>query len=455
MYDFLASFMYKLEKADTIYKNKTKNSKKFYSKAFSIFPGGISHNIRYFKPYPFFVSKSNGKYLYDVDNNKFTDYWMGHWALILGHSHPIVTQSLNKQIKQGTLFGTSNIQSIDLGEIIQKLMPKAERMRFSSTGSEATMYAVRLARAKTKRRIIAKVIGGWHGFNTTLLHSVNYPFELDEGIGLVDDEEQFIESLPFNDLEKSVKILETVKEDLACIIIEPILGGAGCITPEKDYLHGLQEFAKKNGIIFILDEIVTGFRVSINGAQKIYNLDPDLFTLGKIAGGGLPIGIVCGDKDIMNLSDNTQTKDKKDYCAIGGGTFSANPLTMVAGFSTLDFLKKNQNIVYPKINKLGNKVRVDLKKVFEENKISVKITGLGSLFKIHFLNDKVNDIKNALDVAFSNKTKLIKYEMSLMSNHNIFFLPTKLGAISYVHDIKDIDNLIKSTESIIESGVLN
>lgn len=446
--------MDKIFDIDKIYNNKTKKSMKFYSKAVSLFPGGVSHNIRFFNPYPFFVNKAKGKFLFDVDDNKFTDYWMGHWALILGHSHPMVTQAINKQAKEGTLFGTVNTQSIELAEIIQKLMPSAERMRFSSTGSEATMYAVRLARAKTKKRIIAKSIGGWHGFNTTLLHSVNYPFELDEGIGIVQEEEQFIESLPFNDLEKSIQILERVKEDLACIIIEPILGGAGCITPEENYLQGLQEFAKKNGVIFILDEIVTGFRISINGAQRIYKLDPDLFTLGKIAGGGLPIGIVCGDKDIMKLSDNTQTKNKNDFCAIGGGTFSSNPLTMVSGYTTLDFLKKNQNVVYPKINKLGEKIRKDLSKVFEENKIKTVITGFGSLFKIHFLNDKTNNIKNALDVATSDKKKLINYEMNLMSNHNIFFLPTKLGAISYVHDIRDINNLVNATELIINSGIL-
>lgn len=446
--------MDKLDTHNEIYKNKTRKSMKIYSKAIKLFPGGISHNIRYFAPYPFFVKKSKGKFLYDVDENKFIDYWMGHWALILGHSYPIISKQISKQSMYGTLFGTTNIQSVELGEIIQKLMPKAERMRFSSTGSEATMYAVRLARAKTRKRVIAKVIGGWHGFNTTLLHSVNYPFELDEGMGLVDDEEQFIESLPFNDLEKSLKILETVKDDLACIILEPVLGGAGCIPPENDYLLGLQEFAKKNGAIFILDEIVTGFRVSINGAQKIYNLEPDLFTLGKIAGGGLPIGIVCGDKEIMSLSDNTGNQNKGNFCSIGGGTFSANPLTMIAGYATLSFLKKNQNMVYPKINKLGDKVRKDLTKVFLDNKIKAEITGIGSLFKIHFLNDKVNSIKNAFDVAISNKSKLINYEMNLMSNYNIFFLPTKLGAISYVHDVKDINNLINATQKIIDSGNL-
>ena len=168
-----------------IYEEHTRNSHLLYKNSLNLFPGGISHNIRYFKPYPFFVKKAVGKYLIDVDGNKYTDYWMGHWALILGHSPKIVSLALSKQIKNGTLYGTVNNTSIELADTIQKLMPKAEKMRFSSTGSEATMYAVRLARAVSRKRIVAKIIGGWHGYNSSLLESVNYPFEIKEGLGIL------------------------------------------------------------------------------------------------------------------------------------------------------------------------------------------------------------------------------------------------------------------------------
>src|SRR5581483_126890 len=159
------------------YEGKRRRSAKLYSRARELFPGGISHNIRFFEPYPFFVKRARGKSLVDVDGNTYTDYWMGHWALILGHSPAIVASRLALQAKNGTLFGTTNELSIELAELIQRFMPSAELMRFSSTGSEATMYAVRLARAKTGRRVIAKAIGGWHGFNGSLMQSVNYPFE--------------------------------------------------------------------------------------------------------------------------------------------------------------------------------------------------------------------------------------------------------------------------------------
>ena len=209
----------KIDNYIELYKNKTFESMNLYFKSKEIFPGGVNHNIRYFKPYPFFTIKAKGKYLKDIDGNKYIDFWNGHWALILGHSPKIVSDKLKKQLKKGTLYGTVNKKSIQLGELINKAMPLAENIRFSSTGSEATMYAIRLARAKTGKRVIAKVIGGWHGFNSNLLQSVNYPYEVDEGKGLIEDEEQFVESIQFNDLDRSIKVLESIKKDPILITI--------------------------------------------------------------------------------------------------------------------------------------------------------------------------------------------------------------------------------------------
>jgi glutamate-1-semialdehyde 2,1-aminomutase len=440
----------KIDNYIELYKNKTFESMNLYFKSKEIFPGGVNHNIRYFKPYPFFTVKAKGKYLKDIDGNKYIDFWNGHWALILGHSPKIVSDKLKKQLKKGTLYGTVNKKSIQLGELINKAMPLAENIRFSSTGSEATMYAIRLARAKTGKRVIAKVIGGWHGFNSNLLQSVNYPYEVDEGKGLIEDEEQFVESIQFNDLDRSIKVLESIKDDLAGIIIEPILGGAGCITPVDGYLEGLQEFVRKNDSLLILDEIVTGFRMSFNGAMDYYKLEPDIFTLGKIIGGGLPIGAVCGKKEIMKLADVTNTNEKSTYCSIGGGTFSANPLTMTAGYNTLKYLKNNPN-VYEKINSLGDIARNELSKLFKELQIESEITGIGSLFMIHFLNDKVKKINSALDVSLSNTELLINYNLALIAKHNIFFLPMKMGAFSYAHEKEDVYKLVEATRQIFST----
>ncbi len=264
----------KFKSLNDLYKKKTHNSKKFYDYSVKIFPGGISHNIRFFRPYPFFVSKARDKHLFDVDGNKYVDYWMGHWALILGHSPNVVVKNLDRQIRQGTLYGTANDISIKLGEIIKKSIPISELLRFCTTGSEATMYAIRIARAVTKKRIICKTIGGWHGFNTDLMQSVNYPFEIDEGVGMTGREGDFVESIPFNELDRSIKLLDNVKDELACIILEPVLGGGGCIPANINYLKGLEEFCKRNNILFILDEIVTGFRLNFGSVSLSISFRP-------------------------------------------------------------------------------------------------------------------------------------------------------------------------------------
>ena len=437
-----------------LYKKKTHNSRKFYNDCVKIFPGGISHNIRFFRPYPFFVNKATNKHLIDVDGNRYVDYWMGHWALILGHSPNVVVKKLDRQIRQGTLYGTANDISIKLGETIKKSIPISELLRFCTTGSEATMYAIRIARAVTKKRIICKTIGGWHGFNTDLMQSVNYPFEIDEGVGMTAREGDFVESIPFNDLDRSIRLLESVKDDLACIIIEPLLGGGGCIPADINFLKGLEEYCKRNDILFILDEIVTGFRLNFGSVSSLYHLNPDIITLGKIVGGGLPIGVVCGKKEIMKVANPVENRNKEQLCYIGGGTFSSNPLTMTAGYATLDYISKNRQTVYNKINKLGDTARNDLKKLFSDYGLKTEVTGLGSLFLTHFLSNKVNEITNANDVALSDNDTLTKYHFSLMAKYGIFFLPHKMGAISIVHDVKDIQSLINATEKIIESDIL-
>jgi len=434
------------------YEKKTSLSKDWYERACRVFPGGINHNIRFFQPYPFFVQKAGGKYIYDVDGNAYVDYWMGHWALILGHSPKEVQIHLVRQLHEGTIFGTANTTSVLLAELIQRSVPPAELIRFCSTGSEATMYAARLARAFTKKRKIVKIIGGWHGFNSNLMKSVNYPFEMDEGTGFIDTDSNLVESIPFNDLSQSLAIINGIKDDLACIIAEPILG-TGAVPGDKDFLCGLREYAKSNNVLFISDEIVTGFRLSFGTMSDLYDLDPDLITLGKIVGGGLPIGVVCGREEIMRLSDPVVNKQKKDRCYIGGGTFSCNPLSMKAGLLTMTFLKNNKEKIYSTINGLGEASRIKLKRIFEDSGVVVEVTGIGSLFQVHFLNSNVKKISNATDVAMADQQKLNDYNLHLISDYGVFFLPTKMGAISFAHKLEDIESLLSATEDIINREI--
>jgi glutamate-1-semialdehyde 2,1-aminomutase len=407
--------------------------------------GGVSHNIRFFEPYPFVTKSARGKYLVDVDGNKYIDYWMGHWSLILGHAAPKVADKIKKQIQDCWMHGTVNKNTIEFSEIIQDAVPVAEKIRYVSTGTEATMYATRIARAKTGKKIIAKIDGGWHGYTTDLLKAVNYPFDQPESAGLID--ESNIVSIPYNNLERSISILESVKNDLAGVIIEPVLGGAGCIPATKEYLNGIQEFVHKNNALFILDEIVTGFRFRFGCLYKTMNLDPDIVTLGKIAGGGFPIGVICGKYEVMKITD-TNLNNRSDRSYIGGGTFSANPMTMTSGRAMLKTLKKNAGPIYKKIGKLGEQTRNGLSKIFQDKAI---VTGMGSLFMPHFLANGITQVTNAEEASRCNTEILKKYHFEMIAKDGIFFLPGKLGAMSYTHSESDVKNLLEASKRFAHS----
>ena len=434
-----------MKKSVSNYKRKTRKSAKLFKVSKRYHVNGVSHNIRFFEPYPFVTKSGKGKFLTDVDSNKYVDYWMGHWTLILGHSPEPVKKDLQKQLGSGWMHGTVNEATIRLSEMIQKNVPVAEKIRYVVTGTEATMYAVRIARSITGRKTIAKIDGGWHGYTSDLLKTINWPFSESESSGLVD--EKHIVSLPYNNLEKSLQILKLVKKDLAGVIIEPILGGGGCIPATKDYLLGIQEFVKKNNSLFLLDEIVSGFRFRFGCLYPTMKLDPDIVTLGKIVGGGMPIGVMAGKKEIMEIANTSkQKKSKRAY--IGGGTFSANPGTMTAGFSTLNHLKKNRISLYSKINKLGDMARKNLTRIFDGRVIT---TGIGSLFMTHFVNGDIYEITNSDQAAKCDSKILQKYHFDMIANDGIFFLPGKLGAISSAHSSADVKNMISASARFSEN----
>lgn len=423
------------------YKKKTKKSAKLFLRSSKFHVNGVSHNIRFFEPYPFVVRTSSGKNLIDVDNNRYTDYWMGHWSLILGHGPKKVKNLLKKQIEKSWMYGTVNEQTIMLSEIISKAVPVAEKIRYVTSGTESTMYSVRLARSTTGRKIIAKIDGGWHGYTSDLLKSVNWPFTESESSGVVNEEK--IISIPFNNLEKSLEILKKISSDLAGVIIEPVLGGGGCIPATPEYLKGIQEFVHKNGSLFILDEIVTGFRFRFGCLYPTMKLDPDIVTLGKIVGGGMPIGVICGKNEIMQFADTTGKK-KSERSYIGGGTFSANPASMTSGFATLSELRQSKNIIYPKINSLGKFARSELSKIFGDRVI---ITGMGSLFMTHFAKNGITEVVNSDQASKCDIDLLHKYHFKMIAQDGIFFLPGKLGAISNAHNKEDINKMILASEN--------
>lgn len=430
--------------ANRLYRKKTPRSARLFAESKKLHVNGVSHNIRFFEPYPFVTKSARGKHLIDVDSNKYVDFWMGHWSLILGHAPRMVLTKVREQLKDGWMHGTVNKNTVELSEIISGAVPVAQKIRYVTSGTEATMYAVRLARAVTKRKTVAKIDGGWHGYTSDLLKTVNWPFKESESRGLTD--ERHIVSIPYNDLEKSLQILKKVGKDLAAVIIEPVLGGGGCIPATRDYLKGIQEFAERNDTVFILDEIVTGFRFRFGCLYDTMRLDPDIVTLGKIVGGGFPVGVICGKNEIMKHA-NTRHYAKTKRAYIGGGTFSANPMTMCAGSATLSVLRKN-NSIYTKIGKLGQQSREKLDRVFDGRVIT---TGLGSLFMTHFVTKGVSQVQSASDAARCDTKMLQRFHFEMIVRDGIFFLPGKLGAYSSAHSESDVKVLVEAAARFSES----
>jgi glutamate-1-semialdehyde 2,1-aminomutase len=421
----------------------TPASRRLFRRASKVFAGGVNHNARYYEPYPIFVSRAKGRHIWDEDGNRYTDYWMGHMALILGHSPRVVTEALRAQLENGTHYGLGNRLSVELGEEIQRSVPCAEAMRFCNTGAEATMYLVRLARAFTGKREIIKMAGGWHGYNTELNKGVHQPFDRTESAGILQEEQEHVSNVRFNDLEAAEAEVKRSRGDVAAIFLEPLLGAGGCIPADRDYLRGLRELSDRHDVLLAFDEIITGFRLALGGAQEWYGVTPDLASLGKVAGGGLPLGMVCGRKDILSLADPT---NKGEFVSIGGGTFSDNPLSMTAGLATVRYLRRNARRVYPRLDAMGRRVREGVDRAFAEEGITAHTTGLGSLFLTHFGVDP----RDAEQAAAGDKRRVLEYGVRLMSA-GIFFLPRHPGGFSTCHTDGDVKKLIAESRRFARS----
>jgi glutamate-1-semialdehyde 2,1-aminomutase len=424
------------------YIKKTKNSKKLFERANKVLPGGVSYSIRALPPYPFYIKKAKGVKLFDVDGNIYTDYWVGHGALILGHANDYVVEAVSKQLPDGTHFGFSHQHEIELAERVIKHIPSAEMIRFTNSGTEANMYGTRLARAYTKRNKMLKMEGGWHGGYDSLHAYVTKPYGRSESAGLNQNVTKDTLAVPFNNLEAAVKIAK--KNELACIIVEPVMGAAGFITPESGYLEGLREVCDETNTLLIFDEVITGFRLGLGGAQQYYSVKPDLTIIGKILGGGFPIGAFCGLKDIMELIDHNEYPEPERRSA-HGGTFTGNPVSMVAGSTTIKLLE--DGLVYKHIDMLGEEMRSGLLDIFNGSKISASVTGVGSMFGVHFQN---NPPKNAGETAISD-IKLTHAYFNHMLDENIIYMTPYLShsIISSPHTKEDVDAYLSATENFV------
>jgi glutamate-1-semialdehyde 2,1-aminomutase len=427
---------------------RTPRSKQLFERAQRVIPGGVCHRVRYFPPYPFFVQKVEGSRIWDVDGNEYLDLWMGHYALILGHKPAVVQEGLREVVDLGIHWGTVHEYEVRFAELIQQIIPCAEKLIFGVSGTEVTMYAVRLARGFTKRRVVLKVEGGWHGANSDLSWAIHKPFDQPESVGILSEIGQYTVPVVFNDLEGTLATIHRVREDLAGVIIEPVVGSAGFIPADREYLLMLREETRRVGALFILDEIITGFRLGLGGAQEFYGIQPDLVTLGKIAGGGVNLGVIAGRGDVLSLCDATIKSPKGEKVLLGGGTFSCSPLAMVVGCRMVEYLKGHALEIYPRIGRLGEKLREGMEGAFIQNGVLGKTIGIGSLCGSYLPFDSQSVIKSPTQMALQTDVERIDNEFKVrMLNHGVYVMHGG-GGISTAHSEEDIDRVIQATAEV-------
>jgi len=435
------------------YRKKTPLSEDLFKRAKEVMPGGISHNIHFFPPYPFFVKKTKGSKIWDVDGNEYIDLWMGNYTHILGHRPRVVVQAIEKQLREGIHWGALYQRQIEWAELIRELVPTAEMVRFCCSGTEATMYAVRLARGSTGKKAILKIAGGWHGANPDLSLGIKMPYEREESLGLLPELQEYTKVIPFNDISGSLEVIHQNKEDLAGIILEPIVGEGGFTPATKDYLEMLRSETKQLGALLIFDEVISGFRVALGGAQERFDIAPDLTTLGKIAGGGLPVGALVGKREILEKTSPEKKKEKWERILIGGGTFSAHPLTAVAGLAMLRYLKEHRKEVYPLLESKGEKVRRGVQKVLDQEGLNAAVTGIGSLFQIHFPFERGGTLNSPHSIHRFTDIQKREVEFRIRMITKGIHVMHGGGCLSIAHSDEDIEKIIKAARKVAREMV--
>ena len=415
---------------------KTEQSRRLQERAESMIPGGVNSPVRAFKSVgadPPFIVRGKGSHVWDADENEYIDY-IGSWGpLILGHAEPNVLDAIVGAACNGTSFGASTPAEADLAELVLGAFPNMQKVRFVSSGTEATMSAIRLARAYTKRKYIIKFEGCYHGHADCLLVKAGSgvaTLGIPGSAGVPEEFTMFTIALPFNNLSAVEHAFSKYKHQIACVIVEPVVGNMGCVPAADDYLVGLRLITQREHSVLIFDEVMTGFRVAFGGAEELYNIKPDLTTLGKIIGGGLPVGAYGGPKEIMDL-----------VAPLGpmyqAGTLSGNPLAMAAGMTMLKQLSERKGEIYPRIEKLSGELVDGVMQAARDAGVPLCANRVGSMFTWFFQSGPVTD----WDSASKSETEAFgKFFRGLLDN-GIYLPPSQyeaafLGATHSEDDVK-------------------
>jgi glutamate-1-semialdehyde 2,1-aminomutase len=441
------------------YKKKHLRSEQWFEKSRQYLIMGGSHTLRLFQPFPFYDVRCQGSKVTDLDGNTYVDFWQGHFANILGHNPPVVINALTEEFGRGEGLATGfpGTYQYSLAELILKQV-KLDRIRFTTSGSLATMYAIMLARSFTGHKYVLKIGGGWHGSQPYALKGISIfqrGLNQIESAGLHNGMDSALITTCFNSIEDLEEKFDIFKDDLACMIMEPFIGAGGFIFGQREYIEKARELTEKHGVLLIFDEVVSGFRFHAGALHSLYGITPDLSVYGKAIGGGMPISAVAGRKDIMSLcSIDAPTKKRVKF---EGGTFSAHPSAMLAGITFINYLIEHEKEIYPRIGKLGQKARDGIESIFSQYGFNVCCTGgnesivnNSSVIGVHFLNSKIEKLTSpdeAWDPGISDfelREKIFKLAM-LAEGFNTFH---GYGTISTAHSEIEIDNSLNAVENI-------
>ncbi|SHF06432.1 glutamate-1-semialdehyde 2,1-aminomutase [Caldanaerobius fijiensis DSM 17918] len=418
-----------------------------FERAKKVMPGGVNSPVRAFKSVgmnPPFIARGYGSHIWDVDGNEYIDYVNSWGPLILGHAHPAVVDAIKRQLELGTSYGAATEIEVKMAELVCELVSSVEIIRMVNSGTEATMSAIRLARGYTGRNKIVKFAGCYHGHSDSLLiraGSGATTFGVPDSKGVPGDMAKDTLICKYNDVAMLKDIFEKYGSEIAGVIVEPVAGNMGTVLPHMDFLRALRDLTGKYGALLIFDEVMTGFRVSLNCAQGLYGIKPDLTTFGKIIGGGLPVGAYGGREEIMRYI----SPDGPVYQA---GTLSGNPLAMAAGYATLTLLKDNPEIYHELANK-AEYLKKNFCEIAKENDIDIKINNVGSMMTVFFNDVDVVDYETAL----KSRTDMYAAYFKEMLEQGIYMPPSQFETffISTEHSYEDLDKTIEAFKLAMET----
>ena len=439
-----------VEREEAEYLAKTSRSRALHEEALGVMPGGNSRTTTFFDPYPFYVQRGQGALLWDADGNARLDFNGNYTSLILGHAPDAVVRAAQDALTSGLSFPGPTEHEIRLAEILTRRVPSMVTVRFTNSGTEATMNAVRLARAFTGKPKIAKFEGAFHGTHDWVMVSVTpdqraggsarNPKPVAWSAGIPPAVLKHVVVLPWNDADACAAILEKEAANLAAVIVDPLLGIGGIIPPAEGFLARLREITERLGILLIFDEVIS-FRIAPGGAQERFGVRPDLTTLGKIIGGGLPIGAFGGRRDIMEYYDPRRGKARISQ----GGTFNANPATMAAGVATLEALTPE---AYARLDALGERLRGGVTRFLESMRRRGQITGIGSLFCLHWTSGDIVDYRSSRS---KDPAMAMKVFLGLL-NEGILLTQRGMGAISLAMTEDDVDRFVNALARVLARG---